>query len=42
MVDVLTDNFMELDSYADRVTQIVTPKDYESPLNSRFKARALH
>jgi len=41
-VEVLTDNYLELEDYADKVNQIVTPKEYQTPLNSKFKARALH
>jgi len=42
IVEVLTDNLLDLDIYSDKVNQIVTPKDYQTPLNSKFKARALH
>jgi len=42
IVEVLTDNFLDLDIYSDKVNQIVTPKDYQTPNNSKFKARALH
>jgi len=31
-----------MDNYVDLVNQIVTPKDYQTPLNTKFKARALH
>jgi len=41
-VEVLTDNFLDLEGYSEKVNQIVTPKEYQTTNNSKFKARALH
>lgn len=41
-IEVLTDNFMDLGPATEFTNQIVVPNDYVTPLNSLFKARALH
>jgi len=40
-VEVLTDNYMELDNFID-LNQIVVPTGYQTENNTKFKARALH
>jgi hypothetical protein len=42
IVEVVTDNYMDLGPDNNAVNQIVVPSDYVSPGNTLFKARALH
>lgn len=42
VIEVVTDNWMDLGPHNNCVNQIVVPSDYVTPGNTLFKARALH
>jgi hypothetical protein len=42
IIEVVTDNYMDLGPHNKAVNQIVVPSDYVTPGNTLFKARALH